>query len=428
MNIARKIGLQREPAKRPAALTSNKRYPLVNLVTVLLLATKIAAASLPAPPPAAPSWEAVARLRPTPTVIWDDSTSQRVSAAHLRTAAYARMRPLRDGSLICVYEGDGSIFAVKSRDQGKTWGKPAAVAWRQEGINMAAPDVIQLKDGSLLAAYNPRPYKIAKHRRFGIRTRKSYDGGRTWIHGRLLYEAGHEFTDGCWEPAPIQLPSGEIQLFFADEAPFAGGELDEQHIARFRSLDGGLTWTSKPEIVSFDPGGRDGMPVPLLLQGGNEMVCAVEHFAHETMLQPALLRSTLERNWTGVIGPDSPFRESPLSHFDPAAYAGAPYLCQLPSGHTLLSYQGTEDRPNRLRNADMKVWVGDARARNFRGMSVPFRIPKNKFALWGSIACLKDGTVVALTSTNAFSKGSQIWMIKGRVEMTIPFFTERVKP
>jgi hypothetical protein len=348
-------------------------------------------------------------------IAWDHRTMKRVSHPQAKSSGYARMIQLRDKSLLCIYESDGSTMATKSTDGGDTWDKPVAVAWKQDGIHMAAPDVLELKDGSLLAMYNPRPWKISTTRNFGIRTRKSYDGGRTWIHGRLVHEAGHKFGDGCWEPAAIQMPDGEIRLFFADEGAYR--ETSEQNISMLRSRDGGLTWTKKPEVVSFSPGGRDGMPSPLLLQNG-EVVVAIEDNGWIDSFKPAIIRTRISDSHTTTVGAVSPHRHPALREsIGIKTYAGAPYLRQLSTGETLLSYQGTEGRRNnRLRSAEMKVAIGNAEAKAFSHTSAPFPIPKNKFGLWNSLTVLDDDTVVAVTSTNAFSLfQSEVWMIKGRV-------------
>ncbi len=346
---------------------------------------------------------------------WDRQTMVRVSAPNLRRAGYARMIELRDGALLCVYEGDGSILATRSEDKGKTWREAVPVAWHQDGINMAAPDVIQLADGSLLCCYNPRPWKISGTRTFGIRTRKSYDGGKTWIHGRLVYEAGHKFGDGCWEPSAIQLPGGEIQLYFANEGVFRTSA--EQNISMVSSTDGGLTWSDKPKVVSFRPGARDGMPAPLLLNSGDEIVCAIEDLRWLGHFKPAILRTPTNEPWPAPIGALHPNRTAALAEPIPThLYAGAPYLRQLRTGETLLSYQGTEDRRNNLHNADMKVVIGNSSARSFNRKSVPFDVPPHRFALWNSITVLDDQTVIAVTSTNAFSfMNSEVWMIKGHI-------------
>jgi len=65
----------------------------------------------------------------------------------------------------------------------------------------------------------------------------------------------------------------------------------------------------------------------------------------------------------------------------------------------------------------MKVVAGDATARNFGGTGRLFQLPASKSGLWNSLCVLADGTVVALTSTNAYSSDDsvEVWMIKGKL-------------
>jgi hypothetical protein len=349
-------------------------------------------------------------------IIWDQKTLRKVSAGSIgRYCGYARLIQLHDQSLLAVYESAGSVVAVKSTDLGNSWSTPTAIAPRQDGINMAVPDVLELSDHSILVCYNPRPYKIDPSRRFGIRTKKSYDGGQSWQDERLLYEAGFDFKNGCWEPAAIQLPNGEIQLFFANEGIYQSS--DEQNISLLRSTDNGLSWTKTPSIVSFRAGSRDGMPAPLLLQNGRDIVFAIEDNGFRNF-KPYLIHSTIGQNWSQPVTGTSADRWYALAEPVPdTLYAGAPYLRQLPTGETLLSYQGTENRINRLANAEMKVVVGDSQARNFSQKSVPFLIPAGKSGLWNSLSILADSTIIALTSTNGYSTGGEVevWMIKGRL-------------
>ncbi len=88
----------------------------------------------------------------------------------------------------------------------------------------------------------------------------------------------------------------------------------------------------------------------------------------------------------------------------------------LSNGNTLLSYQSTEFRNGKqdVHNAEMVVTIGDAEGLNFTNATVPFKIPANTTALWNSIAVIKGNMVIALTSTNAFSKAG-VWIIKGRL-------------
>ncbi|HKG08919.1 MAG TPA: sialidase family protein [Pedobacter sp.] len=349
-----------------------------------------------------------------PQIVWDTSTLKRISPAlpGERYNAYARMIQLHDQSLLAIYETNGNIVAVKSEDLGATWSAPISVAARNNGTNMAVPDILELQDHSLLACYNPRPYQISPSRKFGIRIKKSYDGGLSWKDEKLIYEAGHEFKNGCWEPSAIQLPGGEIQLFFANEAGYT--DSDEQNISVLRSMDNGANWTDKPEVVSFRAGKRDGMPVPLLLRNGRDIVFAIEDNGFGNF-KPYIIRNSIADNWSKVTGGASKKRSYALSaKIKDHIYAGAPYLRQLKTGETLLSYQGTEGRTNKMNFADMKVVIGDKHARNFGEKSVPFKIPADKSCLWNSLTVLDDDTIIAVTSTNAYSDHSEIWMIKGR--------------
>jgi hypothetical protein len=350
-------------------------------------------------------------------IAWDYTTLKRVSPlnAGIKYAGYPRLIQLHDRSLICVFEADGHVLVVKSSDTGNTWSEPIHVADPENAVNMAVPDIIELADHSLLASYNLRPVIIDPSRHFAIKTKKSYDGGLTWKDERTLYQAGYQFENGCWEPSAIQLPSGEIQLFFANERVYTS--TDEQNISMLRSSDGGLTWSANPQIVSFRPGKRDGMPCPLLLKNGKDIVFSIEDNGFTTF-KPYTIRSTVENNWSVTVGANSRDRNYALT--DKIAdniYAGAPYLRQLKTGETILSYQGTEDRINSMNFSEMKVVVGDDKGLNFNRKTVPFNIAANKSGLWNSVSVLHDNTVVALTGTSNYTSNNaaEIWMIKGHV-------------
>ncbi len=351
------------------------------------------------------------------SIAWDQNTLRKVSTGSgARYSGYARLVQLADKSLLAVYEDDGSVVVVNSRDWGNTWSAPIIVAARQEGINMAVPDVLDLADHSILVCYNPRPYLIDPSRKFGIRTKKSTDGGKTWLKERLLYEAGYTFDNGCWEPSALHLPDGEILLFFANEGVYTNS--NEQNISMLRSTDNGLTWSKEPQIVSFRADSRDGMPAPLLLRNGRDLVFAIEDNGLRNF-KPIITHSTLSQRFSTAVSGNSPERRYALA--DPLpdeTYAGAPYLRQLPTGETLLSYQGTEGRINQTGNAEMKVVIGNKQAQNFGNSSTPFAIPADKSGLWNSLSVLADSSIVARTSTNAYSdNGSvEVWMIKGRLK------------
>jgi hypothetical protein len=346
-------------------------------------------------------------------IVWDTGSMRRVG-----DGGYPRMIELKNGRLITVYAAAiGNTEIVYSDDKGDHWSAPVVVAAKAGDIRMDAPDITLLNDGSLLVCYNPRPsFRNAdtfKH--FAIRIAKSYDDGLSWKDDQLLYEAGYRFKDGCWEPAALQLPSGEIQLFFSNEGVYTYS--DEQNISILRSIDNGKTWTKQPGIVSFRKGSRDGMPVPVYLPAKKEILFSIEDNGFINF-KPYIIRSTLANNWSQTITATSADREYALKDsLKEKVYAGAPYLRVLPNGNTLLSYQSTQLRPGKqdVNNAEMIVAVGDAEGRDFSNPTVPFKIPANSTALWNSISVLKDETIVALTSTKAYNGKPEVWIIKGRL-------------
>ncbi len=349
-------------------------------------------------------------------IAWDYNSLVQVSDKNSTDYnGYARLVQLNDKKLMCTYESGGAILVKTSADFGSTWSAPITVVSGNTLVNMTTPDILQLKDNSILICYNPRPIAGNGTAKFSINTIKSYDGGLTWKENQIVYEASSEFENGCWEPSALQIPSGEIQLFFSNENVYRNS--NEQNISLIRSSNNGLTWSTTPEIVSFRAGKRDGMPSPILLKNQNEIVFSIEDNSVENQFKPYIIRNSITENWKQTVDANSNNRNYALEEvLSNPIYAGAPYLSQISTGEVLMSYQGTENRAtNDINNADMKVVIGTNDAKNFNRKSTPFLLSSGKSALWNSIKVLDDDTVVALTTTNQFSNSSQIWMIKGRI-------------
>ena len=237
-------------------------------------------------------------------ISWDYSSMIRIAPKADRPPGYygySRMIQLKDKRLACVYEASpGNIELTFSSDLGENWSNPNTIFQIQNNIAMAVPEIIELNDNSILVACNPRPRKpFTNDRKFGIKVRKSTDGGKNWQPEQIIYKAKTTFEDGCWEPAFIQLPNGEVQLFFANEGIYTTST--EQNISMLKSTDLGESWNDEPTIVGFRNDRRDGMPVPLLLADKGELLVAIEDNKIGEF-KPAIYRETIIDNWSdGLI-------------------------------------------------------------------------------------------------------------------------------
>jgi hypothetical protein len=336
------------------------------------------------------------------TIEWERSTLR-----YLGPGGYPRMIRLHDGAILFSYEAAGKSWTRRSVDNGQTWPDAVVAAQFEHGI-AANPELLELDDGTVLLFYNERP-RDGVHP-YTIRMSVSADGGMNWTRREQpIYTAGVAFEHGCWEPAAVQLPCGEILLFFANENPYR--ETNEQEITLMRSRDRGATW-SEPRTFSFRAGGRDGMPVPLLLHSG-ELVVAMEDNMHSGngMFKPVILLGSTEADAAHEpIRADDTRRWPATDAIPPHVYAGAPYIRQLPSGHTILSCQSDEAR----RGTQMIVYIGDTDARNFTSPTAPFDLPNGVQGQWNSLFVRDDTTITALSSTTIDGRGG-VWAIDGSV-------------
>ena len=344
-------------------------------------------------------------------IFWDGNTEKVLFAS----GCYARAIQLQDGRVMAVAASGGGISACYSDDYGDTWTSPELIIHQPDSVPYHVPDLIQLTDGTIVVGFNPRPTEpYSENRRFGIRAVRSTDNGKTWSDAIFIYDARHTFGDGCWEPSFLELPSGELQCYFANENDFTSS--NEQCISMCRSFDKGLTW-GKPVRVSFRPGGRDGMPVPLLTAKG-EIVVIIEDngWPGRPVHRATTVRCPLADNWSSVVGADSPNRNVIFANEADLQYSSsAPYLRQLATGETIASWQG--DYGDRLGVGPdaygMFVAVGDADARDFKGITAPFHLSRSQHSLWNSVATVGDGSVIALGSVAEVGEGDAVHMVKG---------------
>ncbi len=320
---------------------------------------------------------------------------------------YGRIQRLNETTLIAGYDLQRAIHVSLSSDEGRSWGPPTKVAAIEGGV-CTNTELWVLKNGEVLCFFNFRPSKGTK-KPFSIGMCRSRDRARTWSPPVILYSAGIDFDDGCWEPACVALPDGELQVCFANEGPYR--QSNEQEITMIRSRDNARTW-SEPVTVSFRKDSRDGMPVPVLARNGSTLVMAIEDNGLSGTFKPVIVCSRLERGaWKDApAGGSSPNRWGALAKpLDAATYAGAPYLRQFPSGSFILSFQMAAS--GEMKDSRMAVAVGTDKARDFAEPTFPF--PKTTRAqLWNSLF-IKDATTVTAVSETTIDGTPGIWAIDG---------------
>ena len=380
-------------------------YPSLLWISLLVTTTGTTSCSGPATDPTPHSSR----------IAWDYSSLQEIAPI----GDYPRMRRLTEERIAVVYEnGYGSTVIRYSDDEGQSWSEPDTLFHRFTArsdhdsalVWISNPELIRLKSGELLAACNYRPQKAGVYP-FAIAIRRSTDAGATWSPPQTVYQAGKAFGDGCWEPAFLELPNGDLHIYFSNEGIFT--ESDEQDIEVLISHDKGVSWEPQPRRVCFRAGKRDGMAVATLV--GDEILVSIED-NRIGEFKPSIVRTTLTDCWQTPVLADSPMREPALLEpLHDTIYAGAPYLITLPTGETALSYQTTRGRTNDWELSTMEVAVGDRQGRNFTKVTQPFAIPTDRLAKWNSIAVFDKDRIAALSGCNYLGGRVGVWMILGHI-------------
>jgi len=342
-------------------------------------------------------------------ICWDYSTQRYVNGG-----GYARAQLLTTGNLALVYSSGSDIYFRNSSNKGTTWTSPVTVS-SNSLYNYTNAELLELQNGWLLYTWNARP-KVEGVNPYKIMCKLSKDKGHTWVSERDLYTADNIFENGCWEPKAMQLPGGEIQVYFANEAPYTSSS--EQDISMVSSTDNCENWTAA-KTICFRAGRRDGMPVPVYLKNNKGIAMAIEDNGINGTFKPVIISTT--NNWGNApVLATSIYRKHALSTKDRLArsiYAGAPYLIQLTNSETLLSIQSTEGRggSNEVL-ANMQVYVGDSTANNFTNKSTPFpTLQAEGNALWNSLCQIDDSTVMAVASIANTTNQNGVWTVKGKI-------------
>lgn len=359
-------------------------------------------------------------------IAWDNATIRDITEIPVINKGYTetnimypRIKRLADGRLMMSFMNNTygwEPYVAFSDDNGTTWHGATRLVEQVKGTSSAGdddlvivnPDFIQLADGTILLAYQRRwkkGYNDLDHTNENcyIEIISSADGGASWSAPRRIY------TGRCWEPAMLQLPSGEIQMYITDSNEVKY-KRSQPCTTLIRSFDGGRTWQGKEhctykdgEIISRtidSRGSYDGMASAVRLDDGS-LLLPVEVWSgvHKMDQTPVIIKTDAATNWRSDQsirangGPDYPAKKQ--VNKDLTGYG--PYICRLPSGHPLVLAGGAKYKGK----PGAWVLVGDRNGDNFGNASSPFE------GYWGCIDYIGDNRVMMAVTQDYKDNGAK---------------------
>lgn len=322
---------------------------------------------------------------------------------------YGRVKKLQDGSYILFYQPlkhGYHIYCSHSSD-GLQWTKGVRVFEGHKFINAdgeeddfkyATADAVQLSNGDILVfcIFHSQNHYGRNLNEFGLCFKRSSDGGYTWSEETVL----HNTVD--WEPFPMVLDDGEILVFFTDSdhdwSPNSSG------CSLLRSSDNGHTWTLQQQVVrekraiakvrQLSAGTprlkadstrlvfTNQMPAVVVLNGTHTALGAYESETPDHGLSVSLTWE--DSKWPTTLTGDM---TGPKDRVDASIRGGSPYLVQMPSGETVLSYG----------YGSYAVRLGDETGRNLP--KVPQMLPfGDKPMRWGALEVDDDHSVLTVAT------------------------------
>ncbi len=374
----------------------------------------------------------------TVRISWDNATYQEMTEVNVPDAGfveknlyYPRIKRLANGMLFMSFNNHHygwNVYVRHSEDNGKTWSDARLLRENHKEVSSVGSDdkvfvnsdFIQLRDGRILLAYQWR-YKLGygdipnTNNNCGIEIMLSEDNGLTFSEPREVYRGR------CWEPAMLQLPSGEIQMYITSSQDVVDNVSYPRTIV-IRSFDGGKTWQDKVlctwldnEAISRTIDDRyafDGMPSGVWLDDNNGIAVPLEVWHSKFVVDqtPIVVKTPAGENWRidqqkilDEGGPDYPYKKQ----INKDLWGYGPYSTKLGTGEMVVLCNGTY-------KGEEGIWtlIGDKKADNFRFATSPFT------GYWGSIDFIGNNEVIA-TGTVRYNKDGEergkVRVMKGRL-------------
>ncbi|MDR1370900.1 MAG: leucine-rich repeat protein [Dysgonamonadaceae bacterium] len=367
-------------------------------------------------------------------------------------STYTRIKKLPNGKYIMFWHINdvGSNILYSTSPNLKDWEVPKEVFTPIQNIMVTVQgqqkadrrtyntaDALVLQNGDLMvvASFRANTNLYSTNDGNGIAMRISKDNGQTWGEVKDIFRGMN------WEPQILQLPSGEIQVYFTHSSTNNQMQFDKGIVgnalvrssgtAIIRSFDNGETWESHlPEnefygqVIAqrFTKTEKDvnrythQMPCAVLLNNTNTIALVTEDDPQNTaQYQISISYST--DNWAHYMNPNSVFGEVEEGPADKQlgiwGNGAAPYLKQFPSGETVVSYNTSK----------YTVRLGDAQARAFTQPYEPFR----HGGYWGALEPDGSHTMIGTVTTAQISNNNRHILI-GKMQLNHTIFPTNITP
>lgn len=250
-----------------------------------------------------------------------------------------------------------------------------------------------LRDGTILTVASTRAISNFRDRVAdnGLSIRTSSDNGYSWSEETLILLGTN------WEPMPVLLPSGRIQIYYTDSKKTDASVTVSSGSSYIYSDDNGKTWLPADPAdhieafaqVRYTEGSKviltDQMPAVIALNGSNKLAAAAESFIGGTDYTSYI--SLAYTDESGSWGEPDASGVLPVDRVNNFIKGCAPYLVQFPSGETVLSYND---------GSVFYMRLGDENCRDFGpAIKVFQQTAATGKGFWGSLYCVDSHRMVA---------------------------------
>ncbi|RCH53776.1 hypothetical protein DJ568_16195 [Mucilaginibacter hurinus] len=351
---------------------------------------------------------------PTLSVSWPAGDGVKISHAAAVSARYGRVMRLSSTTLLATYNfhtylSPGKIAVAKSTDNGATWTLIKSFEPSGTDANYYHSNFKKLANGDILLGFTSIGV-TDDNANDKVYLSRSTDDGATWSNHQVIVYGR------SWEPAFIQYSSGEVQVFYSNEAPYYSAgvfPILQQEITMKSSPDNGVNW-SLPKTVAFTANMRDGMANPIHLGAGKGAAFAIESVNAASSPYIVWSNTGTAKFKYGGYGTVANGRRW-LHRANPGYFGGAPYLALLPNGNTALSFHYDGGRTiNDWQKSTMGFCIGNTVAKNFSAPTQPWPgLPADQGAIENSITVDGSNAIFAVSSRRYTDGHYEVRMKRG---------------